>query len=58
MITNDNLKDWVLEIDEKGKNLSPWETSFIADLIDGDTRFFTPAQIDKIKQIRQERVEK
>ncbi len=48
--------EMLLEIDESGKNLTNWETTFVADLIDRGIQMFTVNEQIKIQQVYEERV--
>lgn len=52
----DKLHDMVLEIDDKGVDLTSWEASFVGEMIDCDRRYFTEKQASIIQRIHDERV--
>lgn len=50
------LSQMVVEIDQQGEDLTPWEVEFISRLVDGEVLSFTSRQAEQIKRIHEERV--
>jgi len=46
----------LIEIDQSGADLTPWEVKFVADLIDRGVTQFSPKQMAMIQRIYEERV--
>ena len=55
MIPKDSLKLYVEHIDLFGKNLSPWEIKFIANLTDNPPAKYSDKQIEIIERIYDEK---
>lgn len=53
---NRRLRDMVLEIDDRGEDLTESEIDFIANLIDTDAQVFTKRQASRIRLIHEKRL--